>query len=144
MAHQLSCNDEHPYRTTYQYYRCHFPGACGRNRIGRIRPCRDLVSGCLYARLRFQSGLAGRYRTAQRRTDRYEIIDIGSHVKYLKEFLRIRDNSPVFNEAKKIGTAGIPCFVLEDGSITLIPEEAGLTSRPITEGMSCNIDGSGC
>ena len=27
-----------------------------------------LVSGCLYARLRFQSGLAGRYRTAQRRT----------------------------------------------------------------------------
>lgn len=31
--------------------------------------------------------------------DRYEIIDIGSHVKHLKEFLRIRDNSPVFNEA---------------------------------------------
>ena len=62
----------------------------------------------------------------------------------LKEFLRIRDNSPVFNEAKKVGAAGIPCFVLEDGSVTLIPEEAGLTSRPITEGMSCNIDGSGC
>ena len=53
--------------------------------------------------------------------DRYEIIDIGSHVKYLKEFLRIRDNSPVFNEAKKVGAAGIPCFVLEDGSVTLIP-----------------------
>ena len=76
--------------------------------------------------------------------DRYDIIDIGSHVKYLKEFLRIRDNSPVFNEAKKVGAAGIPCFVLEDGSVTLIPEEAGLASRPITEGMSCNIDGSGC
>lgn len=44
---------------------------------------------------------------------RYEIIDIGSHVKHLKEFLRIRDNSPVFNEAKKVGAAGIPCFVLE-------------------------------
>ena len=44
--------------------------------------------------------------------DRYEIIDIGSHVKYLKEFLRIRDNSPVFNEAKKVGAAGIPCLVL--------------------------------
>ena len=76
--------------------------------------------------------------------DRYEIIDIGSHVKYLKEFLRIRDNNPIFNKAKKVGAAGIPCFVLEDGSVTLIPEEAGLTSRPITEGMSCNIDGSGC
>lgn len=70
--------------------------------------------------------------------DRYEIIDIGSHVKHLKEFLRIRDNSPVFNEAKKVGAAGIPCFVLEDGSVTLIPEEAGLASRPITEGVSCN------
>lgn len=41
--------------------------------------------------------------------DRYEIIDIGSHVKYLKEFLRIRDNNPVFNEAKKVGAAGVPC-----------------------------------
>ncbi|HAZ57800.1 MAG TPA: glutaredoxin-related protein, partial [Bacteroides graminisolvens] len=39
--------------------------------------------------------------------------------------------------------AGIPCFVLEDGSVTLIPEEAGLQSRPI-EGIACNIDGSGC
>ena len=37
MAHQLSRNDEHPYRATYQYHRCHFLGACGRNRIGRIR-----------------------------------------------------------------------------------------------------------
>lgn len=52
--------------------------------------------------------------------DRYEIIDIGSHVKHLKEFLRIRDSSPVFNEAKKVGAAGISCFVLEDGSVTLI------------------------
>lgn len=32
--------------------------------------------------------------------DRYEIIDIGSHVKYLKEFLRIRDNSPVLMKRK--------------------------------------------
>ena len=48
------------------------------------------------------------------------------------------------DEAKKVGAASIPCFVLEDGSVTLIPEEAGLASRPITEGMSCNIDGSGC
>ena len=41
--------------------------------------------------------------------DRYEIIDIGSHVKYLKEFLRIRDNNHVFIEAKKVGAAGILC-----------------------------------
>ena len=29
MAHQLSCNDEHPYRTTDKYYRCFVLGACG-------------------------------------------------------------------------------------------------------------------
>ena len=59
----------------------------------------------------------------------YEIIDIGSHVKFLKEFLRLRDSSPVFDDARHHGRAGIPCFVLEDGRVTLIPEEAGLKSR---------------
>ena len=88
----------------------------------------------------------------------YEIIDIGRHVKYMKAFLRLRDSSPLFDPAKKAGSIGIPCFVLEDGSITLTPEEAGLHSRPVPEdasgnpkdssgnfeGASCNIDGSGC
>ena len=76
--------------------------------------------------------------------DRYEVIDIGQHVRNLKEFLRLRDSSPVFDEAKRQGAAGIPCFVLEDGTITLSPEEAGLRSRDAAEGASCNIDGSGC
>ena len=49
-----------------------------------------------------------------------------------------------FDEAKKAGAAGIPCFVLEDGTVTLTPEEAGLHSRPINEGATCNLDGSGC
>lgn len=75
---------------------------------------------------------------------RYEIIDIGRHVKDLKDFLKIRDNNPVFDSAKKTGAVGIPCFILEDGTITLTPEEAGLNSRPAYEGASCNIDGSGC
>lgn len=79
----------------------------------------------------------------------YEIIDIGSHVRKLKEFLRLRDTDPAFDSARKAGAAGIPCFVLEDGLVTLIPEEAGLHSRPagdgrLSEGASCNIDGSGC
>lgn len=76
--------------------------------------------------------------------DKYEIIDIGSHVKNLKSFLRLRDSNKVFEEAKKTGSVGIPCFVLEDGTVTLIPEEAGLTSRPIAEGATCNLDGTGC
>ena len=54
---------------------------------------------------------------------RYEIIDIGEHVRFMKEFLRLRDNNEVFAEARAKGYAGIPCFVLEDGTVTLNPEE---------------------
>lgn len=76
--------------------------------------------------------------------NQYEVIDIGQHVRNLKAFLKLRDNHPVFDHAKKVGVAGIPCFVLEDGTVTLTPEEAGLHSRPLTEGTSCSIDGSNC
>lgn len=41
----------------------------------------------------------------------------------------LRDNNPVFDECKKKGYAGIPCFVTEDGTVTLTPEEVGLKSR---------------
>lgn len=77
---------------------------------------------------------------------RFEMIDIGQHVRNLKEFMRLRDSSPVFDEAKKCGYIGIPCFVLEDGTITLSPEDAGLQSLTgySGESVSCNIDGSGC
>ncbi len=75
--------------------------------------------------------------------ENYRFVDIGAHVKNLKEFLRIRDNSPVFDEAKEKGYAGIPCFVREDGTVTLNPEDVGLKSRP-EEGKACRIDGSGC
>lgn len=77
---------------------------------------------------------------------RFEMIDIGQHVRNLKEFMRLRDNSPVFDEANKCGYIGIPCFVLEDGTVTLSPEDAGLQSHSEYSGesVSCNIDGSGC
>lgn len=98
-----------------------------------------------------------------RDNDGYEIIDIGEHVRNLKAFLRLRDSSPVFNEARRNGSIGIPCFVLEDGRVTLSPEEAGLhrctsdvqanakqrsgmedTGNTAAEGASCSLDGSGC
>ena len=78
---------------------------------------------------------------------KYEVIDIGEHVKDLKAFLKLRDSNPVFDGAKKMGSVGIPCFVLEDGTVTLTPEDAGLKSRPveeIQEGATCNLDGTGC
>ena len=62
---------------------------------------------------------------------RYEIIDIGEHVRFMKEFLRLRDNNEVFAEARAKGYAGIPCFVLEDGTVTLNPEEAGIQKGSI-------------
>ena len=74
----------------------------------------------------------------------YEVIDIGAHVRGLKEFLRLRDRSSAFDGAKKVGSVGIPCFVLEDGRVTLIPEEAGLKSRPVAAGTACSLDGTGC
>ncbi len=74
---------------------------------------------------------------------RYQVIDIGEHVRHLKAFLQLRDNSPAFAEAKRMGYAGIPCFVLEDGTVTLNPEKAGI--RPAaTDAPSCRLDGSGC
>lgn len=70
--------------------------------------------------------------------DKYEIIDIGEHVRNLKAFLSLRDSHPAFEKVRQRGTVGIPCFVLEDGRVTLRPEDAGLTrnkvSRPETAG----------
>lgn len=77
---------------------------------------------------------------------RYEVIDIGRHVRNLKEFLRLRDNSAAFDVMKRVGAVGIPCFVLEDGTVTFKPEKAGVTVENDEEeqGATCNIDGSGC
>ncbi len=74
----------------------------------------------------------------------WNIVNIGHDVRSLKEFLHLRDHHPVFDEAKAHGQVGIPCFVLPDGKVTLIAEEAGLTSRPVANGESCSLDGTGC
>ncbi|MFA6859198.1 MAG: glutaredoxin-related protein [Bacteroidales bacterium] len=74
----------------------------------------------------------------------YQLVDIGKNVRDLKEFLLLRDSNPAFDAVKAKGSIGIPCFVLDDGSVTLSPEEAGLKSRKTPEMAACNIDGSGC
>lgn len=45
---------------------------------------------------------------------------------------------------KRVGSVGIPCFVLEDGTVTFRPDKAGLQLPVKEEGQSCSIDGSGC
>jgi glutaredoxin-related protein len=80
--------------------------------------------------------------------NRFKIIDIGTNVLRLKEFLALRDNNPAFNEAKKIGDVGIPCYVLEDGTVTLFSKDVGLEPMPdkYISGASCGIHshGTGC
>lgn len=53
----------------------------------------------------------------------YEYFDFGKSVKYLKEFLVIRDGNSAFDEARANGSIGIPCIVREDGTVTLNWEE---------------------
>lgn len=73
---------------------------------------------------------------------RFEVIDIGEHVRNLKQFLTLRDSHPAFDKVKQHGSIGIPCFVMEDGSITFSPEDIDLS--PVQEGEACSIDGKGC
>lgn len=74
---------------------------------------------------------------------RFEIVDIASHVRYMHEFLSLRDNRPEFDHSKAIGDIGIPVFLLEDGTITLKPEDVGLVEYQ-PGGPVCSIDGKGC
>ncbi len=50
---------------------------------------------------------------------KYEFRPLGEKVAWLKEFLKLRDTSEVFAEAKAEGYIGIPAFVFEDGEVTL-------------------------
>ena len=49
----------------------------------------------------------------------YEYLDFSEDLKNLKEFLKIRDGDPLFDDLRAEGKIGIPCLVREDGSITL-------------------------
>ena len=53
-----------------------------------------------------------------------EYIDITESTANLREFLAIRDTSPVFAPVKEHGGIGIPLFVREDGAATLELDEA--------------------
>ena len=56
----------------------------------------------------------------------FKVIDIGEDVRYMKEFLALRDNDPTFDEEKATGDVCIPCYVREDGSVTLMSKDVGL------------------
>ncbi len=49
----------------------------------------------------------------------YVYLDFADRLLNLKTFLKLRDSNEVFDEVKKNGFIGIPCIVLEDGTVTL-------------------------
>ena len=79
----------------------------------------------------------------------YELIDIGKQARSLKEFLALRDHHPAFEKVRERGNIGIPCFVLEDGSVAISLKHYNATlfteAKPTPqEGASCSLDGTGC
>lgn len=53
----------------------------------------------------------------------YEYLEFSEKLANLKEFLKIRDGNPLFDEVRANGKIGIPCIVREDGSITFSWDE---------------------
>ena len=49
----------------------------------------------------------------------FEIVDITENTQNLREFLKMRDNEAVFEAVRERGAIGIPCFVRDDGNVTL-------------------------
>jgi glutaredoxin-related protein len=70
------------------------------------------------------------------REEEFKYYDIGKDVRYMKHFIRIRDKEKVFDEPKANGSIGIPCFVKEDNTVTLVPEDVGLKSSNV----ACSIE----
>lgn len=73
---------------------------------------------------------------------RFQLIDIGEQARNLKAFLQLRDQHPAFDPVKARGNIGIPCFVMEDGSITFKLDRVRL--EDVADGAACSIDGKGC
>ena len=49
----------------------------------------------------------------------FEFLDFADSLLNLKEFLKIRDENPLFGVVREKGSIGIPAIVKEDGSVTL-------------------------
>lgn len=77
----------------------------------------------------------------------YEAVDITAGIPALKEFLRLRDSSPVFEPCRANGSVGIPAIVTEEG-VTLDWEgllaSMGLPVVYRESGPVCSLDGKGC
>ena len=53
----------------------------------------------------------------------FAFLDFADSLLHLKEFLKLRDENPLFDSVRENGGIGIPAVVREDGSLTLDWEE---------------------
>ena len=53
----------------------------------------------------------------------FTYLDFAENPVWLKEFLQLRERSPLFEEVRKNGWIGIPYFELEDGTKTFDVKE---------------------
>lgn len=53
----------------------------------------------------------------------YMYLEFSENIANLKKFLKLRDTEVLFDEIKKEGRVGVPCFKLSDGTLTLSLEE---------------------
>ena len=59
--------------------------------------CRDLMDACV----------------------EFEFLDFADSLQNLKDFLKLRDSSNLFDDLRTEGKIGIPCILREDGTVTL-------------------------
>lgn len=53
----------------------------------------------------------------------YMYLEFSENIGNLKKFLKLRDTEAIFDEVKKNGGVGVPCFKLSDGTLTLDIDE---------------------
>lgn len=53
----------------------------------------------------------------------YVYLEFSNNMPNLKRFLKLRDTEAIFDAVKEQGRVGVPCFKLEDGTLTLDLEE---------------------
>lgn len=53
----------------------------------------------------------------------YAYLEFSNNMPNLKRFLKLRDTEAIFDAVKEQGKVGVPCFKLEDGTLTLDLEE---------------------
>lgn len=78
-----------------------------------------------------------------------EYVDIVANMKNLKEFLALRDSREEFASIRENGKAGVPTFLLDDGSIEFdVHKLEGVAPRKEEDmepgSQTCSIDGGGC